>query len=127
MVITEGYILLGGNDFLNAHFDTLKDILFRIIGEINPQGVTYMYLVIEALLRRFPVETSNLFKSNGILLKLLNACADNYFHRKDCEPDRVTILYLTAISRMDLSTSSLLDGLLPLVNNRQICLKHELG
>ena len=114
MVITEGYILLGDSAFLSLHSSTLQQILHIVIGQVSPRGVPYVFLVLEAILRKFPVEGGLLVVNAGIISTILKSCAANWFNAEDCEPDRVIILYLTAISRILLSSPHVLDNCFPI-------------
>ena len=114
MRITEYYILLGGATFLNDHATTLETVLRNLVGEVRPRGTAYVALVIEALLRAFPKEGGSMLVESGILQVFLEACAWNYWEEETCEPDRVIVLYLTALARILLSTPCALQGLLPL-------------
>lgn len=114
MRITEHYIILGESNFLNDHAATIQAVLGNIVGEVRPRGTAYIFLLIEALLRSFPVEGGSLLQSCGILKLFMEACASSYFEDEKCEPDRVIVLYLTALARILLPTPSALRSLLPL-------------
>jgi len=114
MRVTEHYIILGGANFLNDHATTIQRVISNIVGEVRPRGTAYMFLVIEALLRSFPVEGGSLLQSSGVLKTFTEACASNYFEDDKCEPDRVIVLYLTALARVLLSAPETLQTLLPL-------------
>lgn len=113
MRITEHYIILGGGTFLNDHSNTIQQILRNVIGEVRPRGTAYIFLVVEALLRLFPLEGGILLRDCGVLNTFINACALSYFEDDKCEPDRVIVLYLTALSRVFLASPSTLQSLLP--------------
>uniref|UniRef100_A0A7S4RP11 Importin N-terminal domain-containing protein n=2 Tax=Ditylum brightwellii TaxID=49249 RepID=A0A7S4RP11_9STRA len=116
MLITEGYILLGGASFLNAHYSTLQNILILVVGQTKPRGAAYTALVFEALLRTFPVEGGTLLLQGGIMRTMLSSCALNYQNNSACEPERVIVLYLTAIARSLLGNPALLDETLPITS-----------
>mmetsp|Transcript_14453 Transcript_14453/g.31345 ORF Transcript_14453/g.31345 Transcript_14453/m.31345 type:complete len:1131 (-) Transcript_14453:272-3664(-) len=112
--ITEHYIILGGARFLNDHATTIQMVLSNIVGEVRPRGTAYIFLPIEALLCSFPVEGASLLQQCGVLKIFMEACASNYFEDDKCEPDRVIVLYLTALARILLVSPSTLQTLLPL-------------
>lgn len=113
MRITECYIMIGGATFLNDHAIILQSMLCNVIGKVSPRGVAYVSLVLEALLRSFPTEGGTLLLQCGILKRMLMACADSWFEAKDCEPDKVIVLYFTALARVLLTAPGLLQSLLP--------------
>mmetsp|Transcript_27442 Transcript_27442/g.46712 ORF Transcript_27442/g.46712 Transcript_27442/m.46712 type:complete len:540 (-) Transcript_27442:98-1717(-) len=117
MRITEYYIILGGANFLNDHATTIQTTICNIIGEVRPRGTAYMFLVIEALLRSFPAEGGSMLQSCGVLKKMVESCASNYFEHDKCEPDRVIVLYLAALARASLAMPGLLQSLLPLTTS----------
>jgi len=114
MRITEHYIILGGAAFLNDNTASIQMVLQNVVGEVRPRGTAYIFLVIEALLCSFPVEGGSLLQSCGILKRFTEACASSYFEDDTCEPDRVIVLYLTALARISLASPSMLQSLLPL-------------
>ena len=117
MRITEYYIISGGAEFLNDHTVTLQTVLRNLLGEeMKPRGLAYVALVIEALLRSFPIEGGLLFRQCGLLKLFLEACAANYWEQDDSEPDRVIVLYLTALSRILLANSRMVESLLPMTS-----------
>lgn len=113
MRVTEHYIALGQSHFLIDHAATIQSVLSNIVGEVRPRGAAYTFLVIEALLRSFPAEGGSLLQSCGVLSKFAVACASSFYEEDKCEPDRVIVLYLTALARIALSTPSVLQSLLP--------------
>ena len=113
MVITERYLLLGGTEFLRNHSETLAAVLTCVVGQVQPRGAAYVGLVLEALLRRFPVEGWVLLRQSGVAAIMLKLCAANWMGSKNCEPDRVIVIYLTALSRALLGASNALDGYFP--------------
>jgi hypothetical protein len=113
MRITERYIMLGGANFLNDHSTTIQQVLSNIVGEVRPRGAAHVFLVLEALLRSFPVEGGLLLRDCGVLNILMTSCAKSYFEVEQCEPDRVVVLYLTTLARIFLSAPSTLRSLFP--------------
>ena len=113
MRITEHYIILGGAEFLNDHAKNIQLVLCNVIGEVRPRGTAYIFLVVEALLRSFPVEGGLLLRDCGVLHTLINSCALSYLNDDECEPDRVIVLYLSALARVYLSAPSTLQSLFP--------------
>ena len=114
MRITEHYIIIGQASFLNDHASTMQTVLSNVIGEVRPLGTAYIFLPLEALLCSFPVEGGSLLHGCGVLQRFLQACACSYFEQDDCEPDRVIVLYLSALARVFLANPAMLKGnLLP--------------
>ena len=114
MRITEHYIIIGRASFLNDHAVTIQTVLSNVIGEVRPMGTAYIFLPIEALLCTFPVEGGSLLHGCGVLQRCLEACACSYFERDNCEPDRVVVLYLSALARIFLANPAMLkENLLP--------------
>ena len=114
MRITEYYIILGKEGFLNDHATTIQAVLCNIVGEVSPRGTAYVGLVLEALLRLFPSEGGKLLDSCGIADKFLEACAHNYFVIDSCDPDRVIVIYMTALARISLANPAFLQNKLPI-------------
>jgi len=117
MRITEYYIMHGGASFLNDHAQTIQEVLCNLVGEVRPRGLAYVALVIEALLRSYPTEGGSLLFQCGLVKRFLEACAANYWEKDDCEPDRVIVLYLTALARILLSNLRMLSNILPVVSS----------
>jgi len=114
MLLTEGYILRSSATFLETHSSNIQHILYLIVGQVKPRGAFYIHLVIEALLRRYPIDGSILLLQGGILGSMIKSCAMNYAQTNDCEPDRVIMLYLNSFSRILLSSPNILDnGIFP--------------
>lgn len=109
MRVTEHYIMLGGATFLNDHAGTVQMVLSNLIGEVNPRGTAYVFLVVEALLRCFPAEGGALLQSCGACNALLLACGSSFFEEEKCEPDRAIVLYLTSLARVVLSAPEALQ------------------
>lgn len=114
MRITEHYILLGGATFLNDHATNIQMVLSNVVGEVRPRGTAYIFLPVEALLCSFPVEGASLLEQCGVLKIITEACAGAFFEDDRCEPDRVIVLYLTALARILLASPSTLQTLLPM-------------
>lgn len=114
MQITEYYIILGREDFLNDHAITIQAVLCNTVGEVSPLGTAYVGLVLEGLLRLFPKEGGKLLDSCGIMDKCLEACANNYFGVDSCDPDRGIVIYMTALARISLADTALLQSKLPI-------------
>eukprot|EP00804_Cyclotella_cryptica_P008499 CCRYP_004002-RB/>CCRYP_004002-RB protein AED:0.01 eAED:0.01 QI:3/1/1/1/1/0.75/4/605/1092 len=110
MKITEHYIILGGDDFLKEYGTTLQTVLVNLIGEVSPRGEAYIALVTETLLRKFPVEGGLLLLHCGVLKKFLDACSLNWSESKESEPDRVIVLYLTAMARIFIASPEMLES-----------------
>ena len=113
MRITEHYIHVGAATFLNDHATTIQTVLTNVVGEVRHRGTAYIYLVIEALLCAYPVEGGSLLHSCGALKTFIEACASSFTEQESCEPDRVIVLYLSALARVLLATPSMVQVLLP--------------
>ena len=113
MRITEHYIHVGAATFLNDHATTIQTVLTNVVGEVRPRGTAYIYLVIEALLCSYPVEGGSLLHNCGALKTFIEACASSFTEQESCEPDRVIVLYLSALARVILATPSMIQALLP--------------
>lgn len=53
MDIVEGYIILGGIEFLKMHSSTLSSLLDGIVGNVNDKGHLTTFPVIETLIQVF--------------------------------------------------------------------------
>lgn len=114
MRITEYYIILGREAFLNDHAATIQSVLSNVVGEVSPLGAAYVGLVLEALLRMFPSEGGKVLHCCGIVDKFLEACGNNYFGIDSCDPDRVVVIYMTALARIILANPDFLQSKLPI-------------
>ncbi|XP_074350982.1 uncharacterized protein LOC141690197 isoform X2 [Apium graveolens] len=70
--IIEGYILLGGNDFINMHASTISKLLDFVVDNINDKGLLSVIPVVDLLIQCFPVEIPQLISST--LQKLVVVC-----------------------------------------------------
>ena len=114
MRITQHYILIGGAAFLNEHATSIQSVLSDVVGKVRPRGASYIHLVVEALLISFPIEGGVLLNQSGILKTFTEACACNFFELDSSEPDRVVVLYMTALARICISSPPILQTLLPI-------------
>ena len=114
MRITQHYILLGGAVFLNEHATNIQSVLNNVVGKVRPRGASYIHLVVEALLVSFPIEGGVLLNQSGVLKTFIEACACNFFEQGSCEPDRVVVMYMTALARIVIAPPSILQTLLPI-------------
>ena len=112
MMIAEGYLLIGDISFLERNSSMIQHLLQSVIGKVAPIGEAYVSLVIESLLRKFPLEGGLLLLKGGILKDLLKFCSQNFFKVDSCEPDRVIILYLTTLARVLLYAPQFSDEIL---------------
>ena len=113
MLITEGYILLGGQDFLRTQSAVVHRILNSVIGQVRPRGASYVMLVLESLLRKCPTEGMNLLLESGVIHTLLVGCTKNYHRAEDSEEDQIIIYYLTVLARALSSSPQIFDSLFP--------------
>jgi hypothetical protein len=103
MMITEGYILLGGQTFWENHCSSLEIILKLVVGNVSAKGAMYVNLVFEALLKTHPIEGTSMLLSSGLVTTMLQSCAQSYNNERHCEPIQVISMYLTVFSRIILA------------------------
>lgn len=70
--IIEGYIILGGLEFLRTHASSIAKLLDLIVGNVNDRGLLSTLPVIDVLIQCFPVEVPPLI--NSTLQKLIIMC-----------------------------------------------------
>ncbi|GFY82388.1 ARM repeat superfamily protein [Actinidia rufa] len=70
--IIEGYIILGGTDFLSLHPSIVANLLDLVVGNVNDRGLLSILPVIEILIQCFPLEVPQLISST--LQKLIVIC-----------------------------------------------------
>ncbi|TYI33363.1 hypothetical protein ES332_A04G127800v1 [Gossypium tomentosum] len=70
--ITEGYIILGGREFLSMHASSVARLLDLIVGNVNDRGLLSTLPVIDILIQCFPTEVPPLISST--LQKLVVIC-----------------------------------------------------
>ncbi|KAA3463752.1 importin-11-like [Gossypium australe] len=70
--ITEGYIILGGREFLSMHASGVARLLDLIVGNVNDRGLLSTLPVIDILIQCFPTEVPSLISST--LQKLVVIC-----------------------------------------------------
>lgn len=104
MIITEAYILVGGEIFWKSYSSSLESILKIVVGNLSSKGNKYLNLVFEALLKTFPVEGSSMLLSSELVNTMTISCAETYHNVKNCETCSVIHVYLTVISRIVLSS-----------------------
>ncbi|KAH9327742.1 hypothetical protein KI387_007920, partial [Taxus chinensis] len=69
MKIIEGYILLGGSDFLHLHASGVAKIFESIVGNVNQKGLLSTLPIIEILVQCFPRDAPPLL--GGVLQKFV--------------------------------------------------------
>lgn len=84
--ITEGYIILGGSDFLNMHASGVAKLLDLVVGNVNDRGLLSILPVIELLIQCFPVEVPQLISS--VLQKLVVICLTG---GDVCDPSKTAV------------------------------------
>ncbi|KAL0291672.1 UNVERIFIED_CONTAM: Importin beta-like protein [Sesamum calycinum] len=62
--IIEGYIVLGGLEFLNMHAATLAKVLDLVIGNVNDRGLRSVLPLVDVLVQCFPGEVPQLISSS---------------------------------------------------------------
>ncbi|KAL5740360.1 hypothetical protein ACOSQ2_029540 [Xanthoceras sorbifolium] len=70
--IIEGYIILGGTEFLSMHASSVAKLLDAVVGNVNDRGLLTTLPVIDILIQCFPVEVPPLIRST--LQKLILIC-----------------------------------------------------
>lgn len=70
--ITEGYIILGGTEFLSMHASSVAKLLDLIVGNVNDRGLLSTLPAIDILIQCFPMEVPPLISS--ALQKLVVIC-----------------------------------------------------
>ncbi|XP_031377534.1 importin-11 isoform X2 [Punica granatum] len=70
--IIEGYIILGGSEFLSMHASTISKLLNLVVGNVNDRGLLSILPVIDILIQCFPAEVPPLISST--LEKLIVIC-----------------------------------------------------
>lgn len=115
-MITEMYIMLGGQQFLIANAESLCKVLHLTVAKVRLRGAKYVGLVLEALLREFPSDGGLLLLRSGILETMLRSCALNHANDGQCESDKVMSVYLHSLTRVLFASPRILDSLLPLVD-----------
>ncbi|KAK8518167.1 hypothetical protein V6N12_017325 [Hibiscus sabdariffa] len=84
--ITEGYIVLGGREFLNMHASRIAILLNYIVGNANDRRLLSTLTVIDILIQCFPMEVPPLISST--LQKLVVICLSG---REDGDPSNTAI------------------------------------
>ncbi|KAL4282538.1 hypothetical protein GQ457_16G023770 [Hibiscus cannabinus] len=84
--ITEGYIILGGREFLNMHASRLAILLNYIVGNANDRKLLPTLTVIDILIQCFPMEVPPLISNT--LQKLVVICLSG---REDGDPSNTAI------------------------------------
>lgn len=100
---------MGGKDFLNEYASELQVMLVNLIDEVNSRGQAYIALVTESLLKQFPTEGGLLLIQCGVMKKFIKACSISFSGSECSEPDRVIVLYLSAMARIFLASPQLLE------------------
>ncbi|XP_044491711.1 importin-11 isoform X1 [Mangifera indica] len=70
--IIEGYIILGGSDFLSMHASSVAKLLDLVVGNVNDRGLLTTLPVIDVLIQCFPMEVPLFITST--LQKLIVIC-----------------------------------------------------
>jgi len=110
MMLAADYVLMGGRDFLQSESNKLAELLSLTVTKVQPRGAEYVALVLEALLRAFPLEGGLLLMESQVIPTMLKSCASHYLEDDNSEPRRVVNLYLTSICRSLLGNRTLLDA-----------------
>ncbi|XP_042054503.1 importin-11-like isoform X1 [Salvia splendens] len=70
--IIEGYIVLGGLEFLNMHAQTLSKLLDLVIGNVSDKGLLSILPLVDVLVQCFPAEVPQLISTT--VQKLIVIC-----------------------------------------------------
>ncbi|KAI3447803.1 hypothetical protein Pfo_004468 [Paulownia fortunei] len=70
--IIEGYIVLGGLEFLHIHAPTLAKVLDLIVGNVNDRGLLSILPLVDVLVQCFPAEVPQLVSTT--IQKLIGIC-----------------------------------------------------
>ncbi|MCL7037381.1 hypothetical protein MKW94_000954 [Papaver nudicaule] len=84
--IIEGYIILGGTEFLSMHASTVAKLLDAVVGNVNDRGLISTLPVIEILIQCFPMEAPPLIGST--LQKLIIICLSG---GDECDPSKAAV------------------------------------
>ncbi|KAL7136202.1 hypothetical protein ABFS83_10G013500 [Erythranthe nasuta] len=76
--IIEGYIVLGGLEFLNMHASTLAKVLDLVIGNVNDRGLLSILPLVDVLVQCFPTEVPQLIST--VIQKLIVICLSGDDH-----------------------------------------------
>jgi len=100
----------------------------HVVGKVRPRGVSFIMIVLEALLRSYPSEGGQLLAQAGLLKTMLEACAATHAEVDGNDPDRVITLYLTTLARCLLASPNILDAHFPVFEAKSNTLfgPHEL-
>ncbi|KAL8517224.1 hypothetical protein ACS0TY_015448 [Phlomoides rotata] len=89
--IIEGYIVLGGLEFLNMHAQTLAKILDLVVGNVNDKGLLSILPLVDVLVQCFPVEVPQLISTT--IQKLIVICLSG---GDDRDPSKTAVKTSTA-------------------------------
>ncbi|XP_024037538.1 importin-11 isoform X3 [Citrus clementina] len=84
--IIEGYIILGGTDFLNMHASCVAKLLDLVVGNVNDKGLLIILPVIDMLIQCFPIQVPPLISCS--LQKLIVICLSG---GDDHEPSKTAV------------------------------------
>ncbi|CAK9150403.1 unnamed protein product [Ilex paraguariensis] len=70
--ITEGYIILGGTEFLSMHASSVAKLLDLVVGNVNDRGLLSILPLVDILIQCFPMEVPQLI--NATLQKFIFIC-----------------------------------------------------
>ncbi|KAK4745927.1 hypothetical protein SAY87_012239 [Trapa incisa] len=84
--IIEGYIILGGSEFLRMHASNIAKLLDLVVGNVNDRGLLSVLPVIDILIQCFPAEVPPMITST--LQKLILICLSG---GDDQEPSKTAV------------------------------------
>lgn len=84
--IIEGYVILGGSDFLAMHASNIAKLLDLVVGNVNDRGLLCILPVVDMLIQCYPVDASQLISST--LQKLILTCLTG---KDDHDPSQTAV------------------------------------
>ncbi|GMH76961.1 hypothetical protein TrLO_g9993 [Triparma laevis f. longispina] len=105
MLILESYIFVGKQTFWNQMF-------LSLVGNVKAKAATYIMLPIDALMRRFPLEGSQMLLEGGVYNSILKCCVDVIRDAKEREPDIILVQWISIVGRgLIVNRDTIIQGL----------------
>ncbi|GMH59677.1 hypothetical protein TrST_g2981 [Triparma strigata] len=99
MLILESYIFVGGQTFWSQYAGELSKMYLSLVGNVKAKAATYIMLSVDALMRKFPLEGSQMLLEGGVYKSILNCCKDVISDAKEREPDIILVQWISVIGR----------------------------
>jgi hypothetical protein len=99
MMILESYIFVGSQTFLNQYAGEVSRMFMAVVGNVKAKAATYIMLAIDALMRKFPMEGSQMLLEGGVFKSILKCCVDVIRDAKEREPDVILVQWMSIIGR----------------------------